>query len=84
MSEEPLDHMKVSTKPGERPIDKPDLPKQGYVLTIPADTETVEGKLHLRRGTMGRFEIMCDEPEVMGGDNAYPPPLGYIALGVGF
>ncbi|MBI2133044.1 MAG: hypothetical protein HYT99_09660, partial [Candidatus Tectomicrobia bacterium] len=51
--ESPLNHMNESAVPGERPIDKPDLPRQGYVLTIAADTETVEGKLHLRRGRYG-------------------------------
>lgn len=84
MPEEPLDHLKVSTRPGERPIDKPDLPEQGFVLTIPAETETVEGKLHLRRGSVAGFEVLCDEPKVMGGDNSYPPPLGYLAVAVGF
>ncbi len=65
--EKPLDHMKEPTEAGKRPIDKPDLPKQGYVLTIAADAETVDGKLHLRKGTYGDFEVMCDEPEMMGG-----------------
>ena len=82
--EKPLDHMKEPTEIGKRPIDKPDLPKQGYVLTITANSETVDGKLHLRKGKYGDFEVMCDEPEMMGGDAAYPTPLGYVALGVGF
>ncbi|OGL64165.1 MAG: hypothetical protein A3J27_13300 [Candidatus Tectomicrobia bacterium RIFCSPLOWO2_12_FULL_69_37] len=80
----PLDHMKESMVPGERPIDKPDLPRQGYVLTIAADTETIEGKLHLRRGRCGKFEVLCDEPGMMGGEGAHPTPLGYISMGVGF
>lgn len=82
--ESPLNHMNESAVPGERPIDKPDLPRRGYVLTIAADTETVEGKLHLRRGRYGKFEVLCDEPEMMGGEGAYPTPLGYISMGVGF
>jgi hypothetical protein len=82
--EEPLDHMKEPTEVGKRPIDKPDLPKQGYVLSIAADTETVDGKLHLRKGTYNKFEVMCDEPLMMGGEASFPTPLGYISLGVGF
>ena len=82
--EAPLDHMAESPAPGQRPIDKPDLPAQGFVLTIAADAETIEGKLHLRRGRYGKFEVLCDEPEMMGGEDSYPTPLGYISLGVGF
>ena len=46
------------------------------------DVEHVEKMLH--RGTRHRFEVFCDEPERMGGEDNYPPPLTYIAMGVGF
>ena len=84
MNDEPLLHRDMPTKPGERPIDKPELPSQGYVFTMVADTETVEGKGQLKSGTHRHFEIFCDEPERLGGEDAYPQPLCYIAMGVGF
>ena len=31
-----------STVPGERPIDKPELPKDGYEITMLAETETMD------------------------------------------
>lgn len=30
------------------------------------------------------FSIYCDEPETIGGDNAYPPPLYYFAASLLF
>ena len=54
----------------------------GYQSTVAVDVEHVEKMLH--RGTRGNFEVFCDEPESMGGDNSYPAPLTYIAMGVGF
>ncbi len=79
----PLDHHKLSTAPGERVIDKPELPRQGLVLTNWADTEVVEGG-QLKVGRHRHFEVFCDEPEYLGGGDAHPQPLTYIAMGVGF
>ena len=73
-----------SSTPGERIIDKPEHPPQGYANTIVAEMETVEGKGQLKVGKSGNFEIFCDEPPRLGGDGEYPQPLNYFALGVGF
>lgn len=81
---EPLDPRKDSTVPGERAIDKPELPTQGYAFTMSADTETIEGKGQLKLGTHRHFEVYCDEPPRIGGEDSYPQPLCYIAMGVGF
>lgn len=84
MSDKPIDPKTESTVPGERGIDKPELPKQGYVLFQYADTETVEGKGQLKVGRHRQFEVYCDEPERLGGNDEYPQPLTYIAMGVGY
>ena len=82
--EQPLDPRKDSSVPGERAIDKPELPAPGYVFTMSADTETIEGEGQLKLGRHRRFEVYCDEPERIGGEDSYPQPLCYIAMGVGF
>jgi hypothetical protein len=84
LTEAPLNPFQESSVPGERTIDKPELPPQGYVFTMAADTETVAGKGQLKLGKHRHFEIYCDEPARLGGDDAYPQPLTYIAMGVGF
>ncbi len=80
----PLDPRKDSTVVGERIIDKPELPRQGYVFTMSADTETIEGEGQLKLGKHRHFEVFCDEPERIGGKDSAPQPLCYIAMGVGF
>ena len=84
MSEEPMNPNTESTLIGERLIDKPELPKQGYAIFQYADTETVAGKGQLKVGRHRQFEILCDEPARLGGNDEYPQPLTYIAMGVGF
>ena len=49
-----------------------------------ADTETLPGKGQLKAGRHRHFEVFCDEPPRIGGQDAYPQPLCYIAMGVGF
>ncbi len=73
-----------SNVPGKRVIDQSEHPTQGYVNTIVAEMETVEGRGQLKVGKSGDFEIYCDEPARLGGDGEYPQPLNYFALGVGF
>lgn len=84
MSEKPMNPNTESTVPGERVIDTPELPKQGYVILQYADTETVQGKGQLKVGHHRQFEVYCDEPARLGGNDEYPQPLTYIAMGVGF
>ena len=57
-------------------------PSGGRKSTVAVDCEHVEKMLH--KGTRERFVIYCDEPERMGGEDAYPPPLTYITSGIGF
>ncbi|MBT3352554.1 MAG: hypothetical protein HOC91_13810 [Nitrospinaceae bacterium] len=82
--EKPVDPRKESSVVGERSIDKLELPTAGYVFTMSADTETIEGEGQLKIGKHRHFEVFCDEPERIGGEDAYPQPLCYIAMGVGF
>jgi len=78
-----LDPRADGATPGERQIDRPELPRQGIAFTMQADTETVPGKGQLKLGRHREFEVYCDEPPRLGGDDAYPQPLAYIAMGVG-
>ena len=73
-----------SSVPGERIIDKPELPPQGYGNTVIAEIETIEGKGQVKVGRSGGYEVFSDEPPRLGGDGEYPQPLNYFALGVGF
>ena len=59
-----------------------ELPQRGARRTVAVDCEHIERMLH--RGTRDQFEIYCDEPERMGGEDAYPQPLTYITWGIGF
>ena len=59
-----------------------ELRPTGSTFTLSVDAEHIEKMLH--KGTRGNFEVFCDEPERMGGDDSYPQPLVYIAMGIGF
>jgi len=49
-----------------------------------ADTETIDGQHQLKMGRARIHEVYCDEPPRLGGEDRYPQPLTYIAMGVGF
>ena len=51
-------------------------------VSMVVDCEHQEKMLH--QGKRGDFVIYSDEPPRMGGDDNYPPPLAYIAWGIGF
>ncbi len=72
------------SKDGAMRIVKPELPRQGYAFTMSAHTETEEGEGQLKLGTHRHFSVYCDEPERIGGKDAHPQPLCYIAMGLGF
>jgi len=38
----------------------------------------------LRRAKVSGFEIMCDEPETIGGNGTAPAPLHYFAASILF
>ena len=61
-----------------------DLPEgfRGRVFTAFADVEGA-GK-QKKVGRYRHFEIWCDEPPGLGGDDEHPQPLIYLAAAVGF
>ncbi len=59
-----------------------DIPQRAAKRTVAIDCEHVEKMLH--KGTREKFTFYSDEPERMGGDDNYPPPLTYITGGIGF
>lgn len=78
----------------------PELPPKAMRVTIGVHIQTAPGKSkHQRvatnypakdtrtgefRPATNGFEFYSDEPAVLGGDDAYPQPLTYVAAGVGF
>ena len=80
----PLGNEDLSDKPGERVIDKPELPAQGITNENDVLTETVAGELQLKRSAAGKFEVFCDEPARIGGTDRYPSPMTYLAMAIGF
>jgi hypothetical protein len=62
----------------------PDLPQRlrGSIHTIAVEAESVGGMQKV--GRYRQFEIRCDEPPGLGGDDAYPQPLFYLAAAVAF
>lgn len=81
---QPLDNEDVSEKPGERAIDKPELPAGGISNENDVYTEVIAGEMHLKRGIMGKFEVFTDEAPRLGGTDKYPSPMTYLAMAVGF
>jgi hypothetical protein len=84
MGDQPLKFSEQSSKPGERVTDKPELPPQGFAMNLVAEAESIEGEVHLKLGRARGFEIQSDEPALIGGSNRFPPPMAYLALGIGF
>jgi len=82
--EKPLGNEDLSVKPGERVIDKPELPATGITNENEAYTEVIAGEMQLKRGTAGKFEVFSDEPARIGGTEKYPTPMSYLALAIGY
>ena len=80
----PLGNDDLSDKPGERVIDRAELPAAGITNENDVLTEVVSGEMQLKRGTAGKFEVMCDEPARIGGTDQYPSPMTYLAMSIGF
>ena len=80
----PLGNEDLSVKPGERVIDKPELPAAGITNENEVHTEVMAGEMQLKRGTSGQFEVFCDEPARIGGTEKYPSPMTYLAMAIGF
>ncbi len=82
--EKPIDAFSMSTKPGERVIDKPELPKGGLFTDNTVYTEVIMGTGQMKRGTFGKYEVLSDEGEHIGGTAEHPTPMTYFAMAVGF
>ena len=82
--EKPVDGMNSPSEVGQRIIDKPELPPQGLSTDSTVYTEVLAGEMHLKRGTIGKFEVFSDEAERIGGTDKYPSPMSYHAMAVGF
>jgi hypothetical protein len=82
--EKPLDGMNLPSQIGERIIDKPELPPQGVSTDSEVYTEVIADEMHLKRGTIGKFEVFSDEAARIGGTDKYPSPMSYMAMAVGF
>ena len=80
----PLGNEDLSAEPGERVIDKPELPAQGITNENDVHTEVVAGEMHLKRGAAGKFEVFSDEHARIGGTDKYPSPMTYLAMAIGF
>jgi len=55
---------------------------RGRVYTMSAEAVSLD-KQH-KVGRFRHFEFHCDEPQWLGGDDAYPQPLTYLAASVAF
>jgi len=82
--EKPVDGMNLTSEIGQRIIDKPELPPQGVSTDSEVYTEVVAGEMHLKRGTIGKFEVFSDEAQRIGGTDKYASPMSYMAMAVGF
>jgi hypothetical protein len=82
--EKPLNGNTLPSEIGQRIIDKPELPPQGVSTDNEVYTEVVAGEMHLKRGTVGKFEVFSDEAARIGGTDTYPSPMSYMAMAVGF
>jgi hypothetical protein len=60
----------------------PDLPHGIRGVSVTASTRVVKGQL--KAGQYGRHDIFCDEGPIVGGEDSYPPPMGYFAAAMGF
>jgi hypothetical protein len=82
--EKPLDGNNLPSTVGDRVIDKPELPAGGISNENDVYTEVIAGEMHLKRGTIGKFEVFTDEAPRLGGTDKYPSPMSYLAMAVGF
>ena len=80
----PLGNEDLSDKPGERVIDKAELPAQGITNENDVMTEVVTGEMHLKLGTAGKFQVYSDESARLGGTDRYASPMSYLAMSIGF
>lgn len=80
----PIDGHSTSAVPGERVIDKPELPEGGLSTDNTVYTEVIMGTGQMKRGTFDKFEVLSDEGERIGGTDKHPTPMTYLAMATGF
>ena len=83
MTDEPILTTEQSAVPGERSIDQPEIRPGGPISRQWAETEW-SGDGQIKVGRKDKFEIFCDEPPRIGGQDRYPQTLTYICMAVGF
>lgn len=63
---------------------EPEMGPDGMTFTLGTRASSIPGEYMLRVGWFGEHEVLCDEPESIGGQDEYPPPLGYMGMALGF
>jgi len=53
-------------------------------LQLSFDVRAKKGPKQTKQAQFDRFEIVCDESSLIGGDDSAPPPLAYFAASVAF
>ncbi len=53
-------------------------------LRISFDVQAKRGNRQTKTSHFDRFEIVCDESSLIGGDDSAPPPLAYFAASIAF
>ena len=62
-------------------------PERGVRVAMGAHIRIVRDQIKVAEigSELGKtFEVYCDEPPSIGGDDEHPQPLQYVAAGVGF
>ena len=54
----------------------------GFQLSF--EVRAAKGERQTKKAQFDRFEIICDESKMIGGDDSAPPPLAYFAASVAF
>ncbi len=53
-------------------------------LQLSFDVRAKRGERQQKTAQFDRFEIVCDESSLIGGDDSAPPPLAYFAASIAF
>ncbi len=53
-------------------------------IELSFDVRASKAERQTKKATFGKFEILCDESALIGGDDTAPPPLAYFAASVAF
>lgn len=56
--------------------------KGGFELAF--ELRAVKGDRQTKKARFDKFEIVCDESALIGGDDSAPPPLAYFAASIAF